>query len=116
MKKYHQQFDFVDISAEELVRVLDQEYPIKMKTDKLVDRVSARYPLIPKSDVALIIKYTFQTIRELLILGKMLYFPKLFQKMILFFYRRPLLSEFYHRKGEITTGVKIKMKTVEGLR
>ena len=114
--KRHRKFSFVDISAEELIQVLDQEYPIKMKTDRLVERVAARYPLIPKSDVALIIKHTFQIMRELLILGKALYFPKIFQRMFLFFYQKPLLSKFYLRRGEITTVAKIKMKTIEELR
>lgn len=92
-KKETKPFYFKDLTHEDMVAGLNSEYPIDLRhnTD-LIDRVCERYPLIPKSEVIIIIREVFQSLRESLILGKVLNFYNLF------FSFRLYISE-YNRNG-----------------
>lgn len=66
-------FFFQDHTHQEVADLLDQEYPISLKhNEDLVNRVYLRYPILKKSEVAVIIRQVFQGFRTFLILGKTL--------------------------------------------
>jgi nucleoid DNA-binding protein len=72
-------FFFKDLDHQQVVDLLNEEFPISIKySEDLVNRVHARYPLIEKHQVSIIIKAVFQVMRDLLVLGKVLTFNHLF--------------------------------------
>lgn len=96
---------FKDMTHQDMVDKLDTEMPIKLKhNEDLINRVYARYPLIKKSEVSLIVLRVFQGIRELLILGKILQFNKLF-------FDTKLLVFDYRKDGAILPAVKVHIST-----
>lgn len=103
-------FSFRDLTNSEMVDLLNIENPINLKyNEELVNRVYARYPLIPKSEVAQVITAIFQSIRDLLVLGKVLNFNNLFFDTKLHF--------FDYRKGShILPSLKVKISTPPPLR
>jgi hypothetical protein len=100
-KKYY----FKDKTHIQVADMINHELPVNLKyNEDLVNRVYERYPFIDKAQVALIIKATFQSIRDLLIMGKILNFNKLFFDTKLFV--------FDHRKnGRIFASLKAKICT-----
>lgn len=103
-------FYFKDQEHQEVVDLLNSEYPVNIKyNEELVDRVYARYPLISKTEVSIIIKMVFQSIRELLILGKVLNFNNLFFDTKLHFFD-------YRKDGHILPSLKVKISTPPPLR
>jgi hypothetical protein len=103
-------FFFKDADHQEIVDQLNYEKPVNIKyNEDLVNRVHARYPLIDKTQVSIIIKAVFQSFRELLILGKVLNFNNLFFDTKLHF--------FDYRRGEhILPSLKVKISTPPPLR
>jgi hypothetical protein len=82
-------FFFQDMDHQEVVDLLNEEYPINIKyNEDLVNRVHARYPLITKTEVSIIVKAVFQSFRDLLVLGKVLNFNNFFFKACLYFFTR----------------------------
>jgi hypothetical protein len=70
-KKYY----FKDITHQQAADILNKDYPINLKLNEdLVNRVHLRYSLISKKEVAIIIRGVFESMRELLLLGKVLNF------------------------------------------
>lgn len=103
-------FAFKDLSHQEMVDQLNEDYPINLKfNEDLVNRVSARYSLIDKSEVGLIIKATFQSFRDLLVLGKVLNFNNLFFDAKLHFFD-------YRKNGHILPSLKVKISTPPKMR
>ncbi len=103
-------FHFKGLSHQEMVDLLNEENPVNIKyNEALVNRVYARYPLIPKAEVSLIIKSIFQSMRDLLILGKVLNFNNLFFDTKLHFFD-------YHKEGHILPALKVKISTPPPLR
>lgn len=89
-EKPAREFVFTD---PDLVDHLNQAYPIKLtKLQDLIERVAARYPLIEKMEVSRIIKAFFEGFRELLTLGCILNFEKIFADIKLNFHRAPYNS------------------------
>lgn len=62
------------ITPEDLIKDLDLLLKIGMReyNKDLIDRVCDKYNLIPRSDVIFIIQNTFNTMRDLLLFGKIL--------------------------------------------
>jgi len=65
-------FQYRDLDNEEIAKIFDLEYPIKLKNSSLIDRIHARYPIIPKSQIALIVKTCLDTLRFQLIIGSII--------------------------------------------
>lgn len=109
-KKIVDPFSFIDLSHEDMMNKLNEENPINIKyNENLVNRVSARYPLINKSEVSLIIKAVFQSMRDLLILGRVLNFNNLLFDMKLKFFD-------YRKNGHILPALRVKVSTPPPLR
>jgi hypothetical protein len=104
-KEPDRQFFFDQLEHQEVIDLLNQQNPINLKYNlDLVDRVQARYPLLDKSQVSLIIRAIFQSWREFLLLGKTINFFSFFFKCRLF----PIKC---HRNGVIETRIKVKIST-----
>ena len=103
-------FFFKDLSKQEVVDILNMEYPINIKhNEDLVNRIHVRYPIISKTDISIIVKAVFQSFRDLLVLEKVLNFNTLFFDTKLFF--------FVHRcAGHILPALKVKISTPPKLR
>ena len=103
-------FFFQDLDHQEMVDLVNSELPISLKhNEDLINRVHARYPLISKTEVSLIVKGIFQSLRDLLVLGKVLNFNNLFFDTKLHFFD-------YRRDGHILPSLKVKMSTPPPLR
>lgn len=98
-------FFFKDLSHEQVASLFNNEYPVDIRhNEDLVNRIFAKYPLIDKSHISIIVKATFQSIRELLILGKILNFNGLLFDMKLFFFAHCRnMVIFPSLKVEVTT-------------
>jgi hypothetical protein len=103
-------FYFQDQSHQQVVDYFNKNYPISLKNNQdLVERVYQRYPLIDKSEVGVIIKAVFSSFRDLLILGKVLNFNKLFFDTKLLFFK-------HRRDGHILPSLKVRISTPPPLR
>ena len=101
---------FKDLSHQEMVNELNTEYPIDLRyNENLVNRVYARYPLVDKTTVSIIVKAIFQSFRDLLVLGKVLNFNNLFFDTKLHFFD-------HCRDGHILPSLKVKISTPPPLR
>jgi hypothetical protein len=103
-------FFFKDRSHQEMVDQLNSDSPINLQyNEDLVNRVYARYPLISKAEVAQVITAVFQSMRDLLILGKVLNFNNLFFDTKLHFFD-------YRKGGHILPSLKVKVSTPPPMR
>lgn len=103
-------FYFVNMSKQDIVDMLNNECPINIKyNEDLVDRIYARYPLVSKTEISIIVKAVFQSFRDLLVLGKVLNFNTLFFDTKLYFFAR-------YKRGHILPSLKVKMSTPPKLR
>lgn len=108
--KTAKQFFFKNKTHHEIVDLINEELPIGLKKNQdLILRIHARYPLIDKSSISLIVKTVFQSMRELLILGKILNFNNLFFDTKLHFFD-------HRRNGHILPALKVKISTPPPLR
>lgn len=106
IKEYY----FKEIDRKEMIDHLNNDLPVNIKyNEDLVDRVHARYPLLDKTEVSIIIKAVFQSIRDLLVLGKILNFNTLFFDTKLHFFD-------HRRNGHILPSLKVKITTPPTLR
>lgn len=109
-KKPKTPFSFKDITYQQVVDHLNDEYPISIKhNEDLINRVYARYPLITKAQIGTITKAIFLSMRDLLILGRVLSFRRLFVDVKLLFFPQRL-------KGRIYPAMKTQMTTPPRLR
>lgn len=103
-------FWFKDQTHQQMVDQLNIDYPINLKYNSdLVERIHARYPIISKVQIAVIVKSVFQSFRELMILGKILNFHNLFFDTKLHFFN-------YRKNGHILPSLKVKISTPPKLR
>lgn len=103
-------FSFKELSNQEMSNLLDEDLPINLKyNEDLVNRVYDRYPIIKKYEIALIIKSIFQSIRELLVLGKILNFHNLFFDTKLLFFE-------HKENGKIYPSLKVQISTPPTMR
>lgn len=85
--KKNREFEFLDISKEEFIKELNNEFPISInKIERIVKRVQARYPFIEEHEVKLIVRMFFESLRDFLILGYAVDINKCFNKMKLYFF------------------------------
>ena len=103
-------FYFKDLTHQQMLDILNKENPVNLKyNEELVNRVYARYPYIDKPQVSLIVKAIFQSLRDLLVLGKVLNFNNLFFDTKLHFFD-------YRKDGHILPSLKVKISTPPPLR
>lgn len=103
-------FSFKEKTNQQMVDYLNDNYPISLKhNEDLVNRVHARYPMLDKSEVGIIIKAVFASFRDLLILGKVLNFNNLFFDTKLHFFE-------HRRGGRILPSLKVRISTPPKLR
>jgi hypothetical protein len=108
--KMVREYYFKDLSNKQVVDMVNKELPINLKyNENLVDRVHARYPLLDKTQISIIVKAIFQSFRDLLILGKVLNFNNLFFDTKLHFFD-------HRRDGHILPSLKVKISTPPPLR
>jgi hypothetical protein len=101
---------FNGFTHQQMVDHLNLHYPIKIERgEDLINRIYARYPLINKTEISMIVKAVFQSLRDLLVLGKVLNFNNLFFDTKLHFFD-------YHKKGHILPFLKVKISTPPPLR
>lgn len=103
-------FHFKDMTNQQMVDHLNENYAISLKNNEdLVNRVHARYPVLDKSEVGIIIKAVFGSFRDLLVLGKILNFNSLFFNTKLHFFD-------HRRNGRILPSLKVRISTPPKLR
>lgn len=103
-------FNFKDMTNQQMVDHLNETYPVSLKNNEdLVNRVHARYPVLDKSEVGIIIKAVFGSFRDLLVLGKILNFNSLFFDTKLHFFD-------HRRDGRILPSLKVRISTPPKLR
>lgn len=103
-------FYFKDLDHHQVVDLINYEKPINLKyNEDLIKRIHARYPLISRVHVAVIVKAIFQSFRDLLVLGKVLNFNNLFFDTKLHFFD-------YRKAGHILPSLKVKVSTPPPLR
>lgn len=103
-------FFFKGMNHQEMVDLLNYENPVNLKhNEDLVNRIYARYPLISRVHIAVIVKSIFQSFRDLLVLGKVLNFNNLFFDTKLHFFD-------YRKGGYILPSLKVKISTPPPLR
>jgi hypothetical protein len=103
MKKVKEapEFYYKDISKESIKDMLNSNFQLNLKDLSLiVDRVHDKYPYIGKPEISLIVKSTFESIRDFLVLGYVINFNKFLFDMKLHFY------QFRDR-----VGVRVRAKT-----
>jgi hypothetical protein len=101
---------FKDLSHQDMIDLLNTDLPVNIKyNEDLVNRVHARYPLLDKVKVSIIIKAVFQSLRDLLVLGKILNFNNLFFNTKFHFFN-------HCRDGHILPSLKVKITTPPPLR
>lgn len=93
------------MTHQQMVDLVNKENPISLKyNESLINRIHTKYPIINKIEISIIVKSIFQSIREFLILGKVLNFNSLF-------FDTKLLIFSYTRNGATFPSVKIKIST-----
>ena len=103
-------FHFKDMTNQQMADHLNESYPVSLKNNEdLVNRVHARYPVLDKSEVGIIIKAVFGSFRDLLVLGKILNFNSLFFDTKLHFFD-------HRRDGRILPSLKVRISTPPKLR
>lgn len=105
--KREREFFFNDLSKEEFVEIINQRFPIKFDDDtELVNRIRERYPLLTKKKIRVILISIFETMREFLLLGKVLNFNRFMYDM------KVLVSPSFLKKfNKLIAVIKVKLKT-----
>jgi len=104
-------FFFKNKSAQEVVDFLNENYPVSLtnRNNDLIDRIAARYPIISREQVKIIVEKFFTVCREKLILGHNLNIKKIFHDTSLFFYTREL-------NNKVSACLRVRMKTPKFLK
>lgn len=103
-------FFFKDITHQQMVDVLNVDLPISLKyNEDLINRIHERYPLIEKHQISIIVKWIFQSLRDFLVLGKVLNFNNLF-------FDAKLLMFSHLRNGVTFPAVKVQISTPPPMR
>lgn len=103
-KKVVKEFHFVDLSKEELKDVINNKYPIKIsKLEFIIEKIYNKYPLISKTEITLIVKAVFESMRDFLVLGYVMNFNKFIFDMKLNFFTHVL-------NGKINPALRVKLK------
>ena len=84
--KYFNNYSVIpkDKTFDEIISDINKQYPIKLNNgEDLIERIHARYPLVSKTEIAVIINATFESIREFLIRGEIVSINGLFNNLII---------------------------------
>lgn len=99
------EYFFKDLDHKEMIEDLNNNFPVNLSySEDIINRIHLRYPILSKTDISLIVKAVFQSIRDLLFLGKILNFNTLF-------FDTKLLVFAHRRKGVTFPSVKVKIST-----
>ena len=72
-KKNGNSFEFKEISKEEMVNIINSKHPIKLnKISYFADKIHERYPVATKTEIVMVLKEVFETIREILVNQKLI--------------------------------------------
>jgi len=109
-KKVDQEFHYLEISKEEFRDAVNEEFPIEIRQlESIIDRIHHKYPLIDKTQISLIVRAFFESLRDFLILGYEINFNKLLTNMKLRFFTHVI-------NGKINPALRVKLKTPSSLR
>jgi len=98
------------VLVEDLVDDIRSKLPINIKKlENIIDRIHEKYPLIDKTEVAIIVKAIFETMRELLIQKRQININNFFNSMKFYYFTG-------FRLGHIVPSLKIKINTSPKLR
>jgi hypothetical protein len=98
------------IPEKELIEDINKDLPINIKKlEVIVNRIHEKYPLLDKSDVAIVVKTIFETMRELLIKNHEISVNNFFKSMKFYYFT-------HCRQGHIIPALKIKINTSPKLR
>jgi hypothetical protein len=82
-----QKFYFKKFTAKQLITLLDLIFPVTLKyNEEMVNKIASQYPYVNKATISKIVLTSFTCMRELLILGKILNFNRLFFNTKLYFF------------------------------
>lgn len=107
MKKQKQvaPFAYKDLTNKQVVDIINIDLPISLRyNEDLINRIHARYSVIDKAQISIIVKAVFSSIREFLMLGFVQNYNKLFFDTKLLFFT-------HQRNGDIFPAVKVEMTT-----
>lgn len=108
--KTSKSFYFKDKTHNNVIDLINTDFPISIEENEdLINRIYSRYPIINKSKISAIVILIFQSIRELLISGKILNFNNLFFDTKLFFYS-------YRYNNHIFPALKVQISTPPRMR
>ena len=109
-KKADQEFHYLEISKEEFRDQVNESFPIEIRQlEPIIDRIHHKYPLIDKTQISLIVRAVFESLRDFLILGYEINFNKLLTNMKLNFFTHVI-------DGKIRPALRVKLKTPPTLR
>lgn len=109
-KKEDQTFYFRDLSNEELKNSVNNNYPIRIsQLELIIDRIHHKYPSLDKSEISLVVRAVFESLRDFLILGYVINFNKFLSDMKLNFFTRVI-------DGKIGSALRVKLQTPKTLR
>lgn len=101
-KKRSNFFKFIK-KNDDIINDINHHHPLKLnKIEYIIDKIHEKYPVASKTEIALVVKTTFEAIREFLVLGYVLNFNGLF-------FDTKLL--FFPVKNRNNPSVKIQSKT-----
>lgn len=86
-KKTVREFHFLDLSKKEIMDLMNSDHPINIKKfEPIIDKIYSKYPLIDKSQISLIVKMVFESMRDFLVMGYVINFNKFVFDMKLNFF------------------------------
>jgi hypothetical protein len=101
---------FNEITDQEIIQLINKDYPINIKfMERIIDRIYAKYPLIDKIEISIIVRAVFESIREFLILGYIINFNRFVFDMKLHVFE-------YAAKTKKYLGLKVKATTPPSIR
>jgi hypothetical protein len=108
--KYVKPFYFKHKTHQQVLDEVNSQLPINLKYNgDIIDRIHTKYPLVEKSDISKIVIAVFQSMRDFMVLGKVLNFNNLFFDAKLHFFT-------HRRNGHILPALKAKISTPPLLR
>lgn len=80
-------FYYENMTHSQFVDMIDREFPISLKYNaNLINRIQARYPILTKSQIAIIVKALFLAIRRIILMGDYLTIYGLVIQLHMFLY------------------------------
>jgi nucleoid DNA-binding protein len=111
-KKYKAEtYKYKNRTHREVYDIVEKELPISLKNNEnLINQIHERYPILSKTEISIIVKMVFSSLREMLILGKIINIRTILAYMRLSFNK----VVFKNKKNQIN--VKVKLHTPDNLR